>query len=68
MKNISNQHIDANQCTYCTNCFKPSWYVMECDCGNMLCKNCSVKDEDDNYESNAIMLICPKCGRSTMYV
>jgi len=68
MKNISNQHIDADECTICISCYKPSWYVMECPCGNIFCKNCSAKDEDDDYGSDTIMLICPKCGESTMYV
>jgi len=66
MINISNQNIDANKCTKCI-CGKSSWYVMLCDCKNIFCENCSAKDED-NYKGDIIMLICPKCGKSTMYV
>ena len=69
MRNISNQDIDANKCTLCVNCLKPSWYVMECDCGHIFCKHCTAKDEDeDDYEGDIITLICPKCGKSTLYV
>ena len=65
MKNISNLEIDSDKCTKCSTCGKPSWYVMECDCGHIFCKNCSLPDE---WENDCINLECPKCGKSTLYV
>lgn len=44
--------------------------VMECDCGNIFCEHCSAKDEEDDNdsESEIIILICPKCGSSAMFI
>jgi hypothetical protein len=67
MKNISNHDIDSEKCTKCPTCGKPSWYVIECDCGHIFCEHCSVKDEE-NIETDIIDLECPKCGKFQLYV
>lgn len=64
MKNISNQGISSEKCTKCNACGKPSWYIMQCDCGHIFCKNCSVSKS----EQNIIILECLKCGETQLYV
>jgi len=64
MKNISNQEIFAENCTKCPTCGKASWYVMECDCGNIFCQYCSIPSE---YDNDCIYLKCPICGKTMLY-
>lgn len=65
MKNISNREI-FNKCTQCSNCGERSWYIMECDCGNIFCMHCSKTEVDEEMES--MLLTCPKCNKSILYV
>jgi hypothetical protein len=65
MKNISNLEIRRENCTQCPNCGERDWYVMECDCGFKFCRHCSAEKCEDN---EIIILTCPKCGNSVMYV
>ena len=65
MKNISNQEIDPAKCTHCPTCGKSSWYVMQCDCGYIMCENCAGKKDK---ETGDILIKCPKCGKSVLYV
>lgn len=67
MKNIANQELFEKDCTQCPTCGKRSWYVMECDCGDIFCRYCSAKDESIENE-DIIYLKCPKCGKFMMYV
>lgn len=66
MKNISNQALFTEDCTKCSNCGKASWYVMECDCGYIFCEHCSA--EHVEKDSDNILLVCPKCDKSVLYV
>lgn len=66
MKNISNQGLYKENCTKCPNCKKASWYIMECDCGNLFCEECSVEDED--HSERAVWLECPECGKTKIYI
>lgn len=68
MLNISNQEIDADLCTKCSNCKKASWYVMRCTCGKEFCQYCSISYPDKCEDSDIINLICPDCSNFTMYV
>lgn len=66
MKNISNLEIRTEDCTQCPNCGKRSWYVMQCDCGFIFCRYCSAEHAEE--DSDNIILTCPKCRKSVMYV
>jgi hypothetical protein len=66
MRNISNTEISSDKCTKCPTCGKPSWYVMECNCGHIFCKNCTTAKNEPDVES--IELECPKCGEVKLYV
>lgn len=66
MENISNLEIDADLCTKCSNCGKPSWYVMRCSCSKEFCQHCSSQTE--KYDNDIINLCCPDCGNFKMYI
>lgn len=66
MKNISNLDNNSETCTICSTCGKTSWYVMECNCGHIFCKYCSAEKSDN--DSDNIVLTCPKCGKSVIYI
>jgi len=67
MKNISNCEIDADKCTKCPTCNKPSWYIMKCECGYVFCKNCSVYQNSDDADTS-LFLECPNCGAVQIFV
>jgi hypothetical protein len=66
MKNISNCEIDSAKCTKCPTCGKTSWYILECDCGHIVCEHCSSEKTED--DSDTILITCPKCGNFNMFV
>jgi len=66
MINISNAEIFLENCTKCPTCGKPSWYVMECDCGHTFCKNCTTANNETDAET--ITLECPKCKEVNLFV
>lgn len=66
MENISNRKIFIEKCTQCSSCGKRSWYVMKCSCGYIFCRYCSV--EKAEIDSDDILLVCPNCGKTKIYV